>query len=279
MQTIRKAVITAAGRDQRSLMAQGFIDRDGRARSALGILLAEAADAGCKEAAVVVAPGDEAACGEAAGDAGIEVEMLVQERARGYGHAILTAREFVGGEPFLHMVGDHLWVSGNDAGCARQVVDVATRHGCAVSGVQSTHERDLPNFGAVAGPLEPGGERIYGIERVEEKPTPTLAEQVLAVPGLRAGRYLCFFGLHVLTPAVFGFLDELLAKLPRNGRLALSPALQLLAGRERYLAFEVDGRRYDLGERYGVLTAQLAIALAGAEREEILVKLVELLAD
>jgi len=275
MQTIRKAVITAAGRDQRSLMAQGFIDRDGRSRSALGILLGEAADAGCKDVAVVVAPGDETAGREAAGDAGVEVRMLVQEEPRGYGHAVLAAREFVGDEPFLHMVG----VSGNEAGCARQVVDMAARHGCAVSGVQSTRERDLPNFGAVAGPLEPGGERLYRIERVEEKPTPTLAEQVLSVPGLRAGRYLCFFGLHVLTPAVFSFLDEGLPQTKDTGKLALSPALQRLAERERYLAFEVDGRRYDLGERYGVLTAQLALALAGGDREEILVKLVELLAD
>ncbi len=276
MQAIRKAVITAAGRDQRSLMLQGFLDRDGRSRSALGILLGEAADAGCEKVAVVVAPGDEAACREAAGDAGVDVVVVVQDEPRGYGHAVLTAREFVGDEAFLHMVGDHLWVSGTGAGCARQVVDMAVRHGCAVSGVQSTHERELPNFGAVAGPLEPGGERLYRIERVEEKPTPTLAEQVLPVPGLRAGRYLCFFGLHVLTPAVFGFLAELLAG---SARPSLSPALQRLAERERYFAFEVDGRRYDLGERYGVLTAQLALGLAGSDREEILVKLVELLAD
>jgi len=276
MQAIRKAVITAAGRDQRSLMLQGLIDRDGCSRSALGILLGEAADAGCEKVAVVVAPGDEAACREAADGAGVDVVVVVQEDPQGYGHAVLSAREFVGEDPFLHMVGDHLWVSSNPARCARQVVEMAVRHGCSVSGVQSTHERDLPNFGAVAGPLEPGDGRLYRIERVEEKPTPTLAEQVLSVPGLRAGRYLCFFGLHVLTPAVFGFLEELLAE---GGRPSLSPALQRLAERERYLAFEVDGRRYDLGERYGVLTAQLALALAGKDRDEVLVKLVELLAD
>jgi UTP--glucose-1-phosphate uridylyltransferase len=279
MSTIRKAVITAAGRDQRSLMMQGFIDRNGRRRTALGILLTEAGEAGCEQVAVITAPGDEAACASAVGEAGVELRIIPQAEPLGYGHAVLLAREFVGDDPFLHLVGDHLWVSSGEAGCARQMVEVASHHGCAVSGVQATRERELPNFGVVAGQLVAGHDGLYQIERVVEKPSPTLAEQILVVPGLRAGRYLCFFGLHVLTPAVFAILAGQLAGLAPGARLALSPALESLAARERYLAYEVKGQRYDLGAPYGILTAQLALALAGHDREEVLAQLVELLAQ
>ena len=110
-----------------------------------------------------------------------------------------------------------------------------------------------------------------------EKPTPTEAEQKLIVPGLRAGRYLCFFGMHVLTPAVMELLTELLAAA--KGPVPLTDALGRLAARERYLALELRGRRYDIGVRYGLLTAQLALAFDGKDRDEVLSNLVELLAS
>jgi UTP--glucose-1-phosphate uridylyltransferase len=94
------------------------------------------------------------------------------------------------------------------------------------------------------------------------------------VPGLRAGHYLCFFGMHVLTPTVLELLDG----LGEAGNRQLSPALAALAARERYLACEVHGNRYNLGITYGLLVAQLALGLAGRDRDEILAQLVELLA-
>jgi UTP--glucose-1-phosphate uridylyltransferase len=119
-------------------------------------------------------------------------------------------------------------------------------------------------------------QRLYEIEDVVEKPTPTEAEQRLIVPGLRAGHYLCFFGMHVLTPAVM----ELLGKELSGGaeKVHLSTALAKLAAMERYLAFELQGRRYDIGVKYGLLIAQLALALSGDDRDEVLSGLVELLA-
>ncbi len=91
------------------------------------------------------------------------------------------------------------------------------------------------------------------------------------VPGIRAGYYLCFFGIHVLTPQVM----ELLAK----GAPTLSAALADLARNEQYLALEDEGRRYDLGARYGLLVAQLALALNGEDRAQVLTHILELLAD
>ena len=110
-----------------------------------------------------------------------------------------------------------------------------------------------------------------------EKPTPTEAEQRLIVPGLRAGHYLCFFGMHVLTPGVMELLEEEVAR-PRQAPVHLSSALNKLAQRERYLACELQGRRYDIGAKYGLLAAQLALGLDGQDRSEVLSGLVELLA-
>ena len=122
-----------------------------------------------------------------------------------------------------------------------------------------------------------GRKGLFEISQVLEKPTPTEAEQNLIVPGLRAGHYLCFFGMHALTPAVMDWLAEEVAAA--NGKtVSLTKALAKLAERERYLASELSGRRYDVGVKYGLLTAQLALALAGQDRDEVLSGLVELLA-
>ena len=272
---IRKAVITAAGPAQRALPLQTLIDRDGRPKSALGIILEEALGAGIEEIGLVVAPGDQAAFRTAAGAHAGRLHFLEQSEPRGFGHAVLSAREFTGTEAFLLLVSDHLCVSAVDQTCARQLVDIAQAHGCAVSAVQSTHESKLPYYGVVGGRRLAGQPGLYEITDISEKPTPTEAEQRLLVPGLRAGHYLCFFGMHVLTPAVMELLG---AAAGRGGPVPLSPALDQLARRERYLAFEARGRRFDVGVRYGLLNAQLALALEGNDRDEVLALLLEHLA-
>ena len=82
-----------------------------------------------------------------------------------------------------------------------------------------------------------------------------------------------------LTPTVIELLDESVRERGSSGGIHLSSALSRLAQRERYLAFEAEGRRYDIGARYGLLTAQLALALDGSDRDEVLSGLVELLAQ
>jgi UTP--glucose-1-phosphate uridylyltransferase len=271
---VRKAVVTAAGTGQRSLPLQTLVDRDGIEKKALQIILEEAFAAGVEEVCVVVAPGDQAAYTDAAGTAGGRLHFVEQPEARGYGHALALAREFTGNEPFLHLVSDHLYLNRSKLRCAQQVADLARSEGCAVSAVQATREGLLPYYGTVGGRRVPRRRDLYEVERVAEKPTPSEAEQRLLVPGLRAGHYLCFFGIHVFTPA----LMELLAAAPANGAVQLSPALDELASRERYLALEVQGRRFNIGIRYGLLLAQLALALDGADRDNVLTQLVELLA-
>jgi UTP--glucose-1-phosphate uridylyltransferase len=276
---IHKAVITAAGKSQRTLPLQTLVDRDGGSKTALKILIEEILHAGAEEICIVIHPGDEAAYAAAAGEHGKRLVFVPQDRPLGYGHAVHCAHQFTGREPFLLLVADHLCVSGQNRRCAEQLVEVAQSENCAVSAVQATHESKLPYYGAVGGRLLAGRTGLFEISQVLEKPTPTKAEQELIVPGLRAGHYLCFFGMHILTASVMDLLGAGISTLEPGKPLTLSPSLAKLARQERYLACELQGRRYDIGAKYGLLTAQLALALAGNDRDEVLSGLVELLAQ
>jgi UTP--glucose-1-phosphate uridylyltransferase len=274
---IKKAIITAAGKSQRTLPLQTLVDRDGATKTALRILIEEILSAGIEEICVIVCPGDQAAYAAAAGGQGGRLRFVEQTASLGYGHAVFCAKDFVGNSAFLLLVGDHLYVSGGQKRAAQQLVERAGVENCAVSAVQATQESKLPYYGAVGGRLVAGQKGVYEIAEVLEKPTPTEAEQRLIVPGLRAGHYLCFFGMHALTPTVMELLADDVRR-PGDHGTHLTTALAKLARRERYLACELQGRRYDIGVKYGLLMAQLALALDGEERDEVLSGLVELLA-
>jgi UTP--glucose-1-phosphate uridylyltransferase len=275
---IRKAVITAAGKTQRGLPLQTLVDRDGIQKSALRIILQEAISSGVEEVCAIINCGDQRLYSEAAGELAGRLQFVEQTEPLGYAHALHCAKAFVGGDPFLHLVSDHLYLSKSGARCAQQLVQIAETHNCSVSAVQATRESMLTFYGTVGGRRVAGQNSLYQVENVVEKPTPTEAEQTLLVPGLRSGHYLCFFGIHVLTPAIMDLLGGLLARAKPNERLSISPALAELARKERYLALELQGSRYNIGVRYGLLTAQLALALDGHDRDEVLAQLVELLA-
>lgn len=275
---IKKAIITAAGKTQRTLPLQSLVDRDGATKTALQIIIEEILQAGVEEIGIVICPGDQAAFTAAAGVHARRLQFIEQTAPLGYGHAVGCARDFAGQAPFLLLVGDHLYLSGGPKRCAQQLVELAAAENCSVSAVQATHESKLPFYGAVGGRLMAGRKGLFEISEVIEKPTPTEAEQRLIVPGLRAGHYLCFFGMHVLTPAVMDLLAEEVARADRKGGVHLSAALTKLAARERHLACVLQGRRYDIGVKYGLLAAQLALALDGQDRDEVLSGLVELLA-
>lgn len=272
---VRKAVITAAAPGQRTLPLQTLIDQDGEEKSVLRIILEEVLRARVEEICLVVYPGDEETYKKVVGDHAGRIRFVHQPEPRGYGHAVYCAREFTGGDPFLHLVGDHLYVSRTEKGCARQLVEQAEAEECAVSAVQLTREGRLPHYGAVGGERVAGRQDLYRIETVIEKPTPTEAERKLVVSGLRAGYYLCFFGMHVLTPTVMDLLDTL---FEQRAEANLSDALALLAAREQYFALEEHGHRYNVGVKYGLMMAQFALALNGNDREDVLSLLLEVLA-
>lgn len=275
---ISRAVITAAGPGQQSLPLQRIVSRHGKDATALELILGEVVDAGVEEVCIVVHPGVSHSYEAAAGEHASRLTFVEQPNPRGYGDALLRSESFVGDAPFLHLVGDHLYVSSTEKGCAQQVVELASSEECAVSGVQSNRENMLPYFGTVGGRRVANRRDLYDITNVIEKPTPTVAEQELVVAGLRASHYLCLFGVHVLTPAVMEILRETMANAKVGESIQLSPALAELANRERYLALQVRGSRYNIGVKYGLLRSQLALALAGDDRDQILTELLELVA-
>lgn len=279
---VSKAVITAAAPNQNRLPLQQLVDGQGSEKTALQLIIEETVAAGVEEICVVIKPGDQSAYQAAAGSHLGSVHFVEQPAPLGYADALVQAKAFVGNDPFLHLVGDHLYVSGTSTSCAKQLVDVAREFDCSVSAVQATRENNLPHFGIVSGPHVPRQERIYEIERVVEKPTPTFAEQELVTPGLRAGHYLGFFGMHVLTGDFMPLVEQLLSDQASGSssppsKPALSDAAARLPSRGRYLAYEVHGSRYNLGLKYGLLKAQLAIGLSGIDRDQILTEMVDVL--
>lgn len=275
---IEKAVITAAAKSQRTLPLQTLIDRDGTEKSLLRILIEQSLAAGVENIAVVVFPGDENSFAQGAGTYASSVTLIPQLEPRGYGHAIHCAHAFTKDDPFLHIVGDHLYVNAGEVPSALRIAQLAQKERCSVSGVRLTRESLLSHFGAVGGRRVAQQSNIYRIDTVIEKPTPTEAEERLLVSGIRSGYYLCFSGIHVFLPSVMDILDRKLTDEP-DMRVTLVDALAILARQEQYLAIEDDGRRYDLGDKYGLLIAQLALALNGRNRAEVLTQIAELLVD
>jgi UTP--glucose-1-phosphate uridylyltransferase len=273
---ITKGVITAAGNSQRRIPLQTLVDSDGTTRTVLAMLIQEIAGAGIDEICVVVAPGDEAEYERAVPEHKGGLRFVPQTGLAGYANALWCARDFTAGEPFLHLVGDHVYVPASGVRSAARVVELASANNCTVSAVQPTHESLITRFGVVGGQPLRDANSVYKVERVSEKPTPTEAETNLMVAGLRSGFYLAFFGMHVFTPTVMEILGRGMAS---GAAVSVSSVLNDLPHHEQYLACRAVGERYDLGPRYGLLHAQIALTMCGADREEFLSTLTAMLAN
>jgi UTP--glucose-1-phosphate uridylyltransferase len=312
MRAVRKAVITAAGRGTRQYPATSvvqkemlpLVDRDGLTKPVVQIIAEEALEAGIEEICLVVSPGDEHqfrqhfraiteeilpafagkewALRESEKLARIErvLTYAVQDAPEGYGHAVYQTRQFVGDEPFLLLLGDHIYISQNEERCARQLIDVYNRTAAeAMSSVKRTPASLLHLFGTMAGvPVEhsPG---LYSVAAIEEKPAVEHASKHLLTPMLPPGYFLCHFGMHVFSPAIFECLEHLIRNNIRSrGEIQLATAQQLLRQRiSDYYCYEIIGERYDTGVPFGLMEAQLALALDGVYRQEIVETVARLL--
>jgi len=272
---IKKAVITAAGPKQQHLSLQTLVSPTGATKTVAAFLLDEIFASGIESVAIVIAPGTETDFSSAVADHLDKVTFIEQATPMGYGHAVLCASDFTGSDPFLLMMGDHLYLSFAKESCVRQLLDFASQASGPVSAVQPTHESKLPFYGTVAASPVGGVQGLYKVSHMIEKPTPTIAEQELIVPGLRSGNYLCFFGMHVLTAPVVEHLDQ---SFTGEGDLPLTPSLAAAARGEKYLACEIKGLRFNIEEPYGLLRAQLGMALSGEGRDEVMGAMIELIA-
>ncbi|MGE5406157.1 MAG: sugar phosphate nucleotidyltransferase, partial [Methanosarcina sp.] len=136
---IRKALITLAGADQRKLPVQSLVDREGKRRTVLEILIQEIRQAGIEEIGVVIHPGDRNVYSEITnGDQ--QIHFIEQDKPLGYGYAVLCGAKFTGDEYFLHLVGDHLYVNRTNILCSAHIIEIARQNNCSVSAVASTRE-------------------------------------------------------------------------------------------------------------------------------------------
>lgn len=310
MPQVRKAVITAAGMGTRHFPASRtlqkemmpLVDRDGTSKPTIQIVLEEARDSGIEEFCLVISPhtehqfrahfrgladreapyfkGKEWALAEAERLRDFEgrITYAVQEIQEGYGHAVYAARSFVGDEPFLLLLGDHVFISGSQKPCSRQVMDVYSADAVPVSGVQRTHEELLHLFGALTGKRISSDPDVYEVSLIAEKPGQEFAEEHLRTPGLRRDEYLCLFGVSVFPPALFDLLDhQIRHDIRERGEIQLTGALEMLRETGRYLAVEIEGSRYDMGVPFGYVQTQLALALNSPARRQVLASLPNLL--
>jgi len=281
-----------------------LVDRDGLTKPTIQIIAEEAIQAGIEQICIVTSPGDEDQYrrhfrgisedllpsfkgkewalreSEKLQELQDKIEFVAQEKPEGYGHAVYCARDFVGDEPFLLLLGDHVYVSGDDAGCARQVIDVYERHGCTVSAVKQTSEDLIHLYGTILGnPVESDGHKTYEVVEMKEKPTIDYADSRLRTEGLRRGFYLCFFGMHVFTPTLFECIEyHIKHDIRERGEIQLTNAQDMLRRTERYVAFEAKGERYDMGVPFGLVETQIALALHSPARDEMLASLVGIIA-
>jgi UTP-glucose-1-phosphate uridylyltransferase/mevalonate kinase len=277
-QKVRKALIPAAGFGTRLFPASKatkkelfpIVDRDGIAKPVILLLVEEALSAGIEEVILIVQENDlddfrsffevqvtienynklprqfqEYA--QRILEIGRRVSFVTQGAQEGFGHAVYCAREAVGNETFLLMLGDHLYRSNSDLSCAQQLIEAFDEHGMSALGLRRTPEAQLENFGTATGVwLEK--ERLLSISEFAEKPTVDYARNNLRVPGLPDDEYLTVFGQYILKPMLFDYLEEHIKNNVRDrGEFQLTSALDRLRKEDGFLGVLIDGQRYDIG--------------------------------
>jgi UTP--glucose-1-phosphate uridylyltransferase len=313
MAKVRKAVITAAGRGTRQYPASTavqkemfpLVDRDGLTKPVIQIIGEEAIDSGIEQICIITQPGEEKQYrdyfkrldneaaksfrgkdwaileSEKLGAFGERLHFAEQHTPDGFGHAVYQAKKFVGDEPFLLLLGDHVYISDIKDRCARQLIKVFEQYMLdAVTGVQPTIERLLHLFGVIRGiGIEPA-KGIYKADLIIEKPSIELAREKLSTGGLPAGNYLAHFGMHVFSPRIFDSLEYLIKNnIREKNEIQLTAAQEhLRANSDKYWAVVTQGQRYDTGIPYGLMETQLALALNGVHRTEICEAIARILA-
>ncbi|MGQ9554426.1 MAG: sugar phosphate nucleotidyltransferase [Anaerolineae bacterium] len=275
---VRKAVIPAAGFGTRLFPATKaakkelfpIIDRDGIAKPAILLIVEEALNAGMEEVIIIVQEDDldefHSFFNEQISienynklprpfqeysrrllEMGRQVKFAIQPAQEGFGHAVWCAREAVGNEPFLLMLGDHIYRSEGEQSCAQQLLEAYGKYNMNVIGLRRTPEEQIANFGTVAGVwIEEG--KLLNITEFAEKPTVDYARSNLRVHGLPEGEYLTAFGQYIIEPRLFELLEENIRNNVRErGEFQITSALDRLRQEAGFLGLMMDGRRYDIG--------------------------------
>lgn len=172
-----------------------------------------------------------------------------QGEARGLGHAVLCAKDLIGDEPFLVLLGDDL--VDHPVPCSRQMVQVFEKYNKSVVALMEVSDEDVSKFGVCGGSkIE---DRVHQLDAMVEKPALQDAPSHLAI----VGRYL-------LKPSIFRYLEQ--TKPGKNGEIQLTDAMARMMREEGFIGYEFQGQRYDAGDRFGFIQAGIAY---GMKRSEI----------
>jgi UTP-glucose-1-phosphate uridylyltransferase/mevalonate kinase len=277
-QKVRKAVIPAAGFGTRLFPATKatkkelfpIIDRDGIAKPAILLIVEEAIEAGIEQVIIIVQENDledfRSFFNEQISienynklprhfqeysrrllEMGQRVTFAIQTAQEGFGHAVYSAAQLVGEEPFLLMLGDHIYRANGDVSCARQLLEAYQRHGTSIVGMRRTPEAQIGNFGTLTGVwLE--DETLLNVTEFAEKPNLDYARNSLRVAGLPEDEYLTVFGQYIIKPQLFEVLKEHIENNVRErGEFQLTSALDRIRQEDGFMGLVIDGKRFDIG--------------------------------
>lgn len=179
----------------------------------------------------------------------LQMIYVRQKNPLGLGHAILTARDLVGNEPFAVLLSDD--VIDSKVPCLKQMIDVFERHGRSVVAIQRVDPKAVSNYGIIHGVPIADHEfdgRLFRIDDMVEKPAPGKAPSNLAI----IGRY-------ILTPSIFTAIAA--TRRGAGGEIQLTDALRGLLREEPVYGYVFEGKRYDAGDKLGFLKATVELAL------------------
>ena len=275
---VRKAVIPAAGFGTRLFPATKvvkkelfpIIDRDGRAKPIILAIVEEAISGGIEEVGIVVQKSDRALFedffktpptqelfnklspqnqeySQYLQDLGERITILTQEEQEGYGHAVFCAKEWVKDEPFLLLLGDHVYASENETSCASQVLDIYEQVGQSVVGLTVMPAEIIHKAGCVTGVWQES-DSILSVTQLSEKPDIDYARSHLHMEGMADDQFLAIFGMYVLEPKIFDFLEEHINNnIREKGEFQLTSCLDRLRQEEGITGYLVKGQYFDTG--------------------------------
>lgn len=182
-----------------------------------------------------------------------KIYYVRQLEPRGLGHAILCAKEFIGNEPFAVLLGDDLMVNQNEP-VLKQLINQYEYTNCSVLGVQTVNINDVSKYGIID-PKNVESNRLVEIQGMDEKPSKDQAKSQLAV----LGRY-------VLSPTIFKYLETQAAG--KGNEIQLTDAIVRMLIEEKVYAYDFEGIRYDIGDKFGYVKAIIDFAITNPELSE-----------
>lgn len=284
MKKIKKAIIPAAGLGTRFLPATKAMPKEMLPildKPTIQYIVEEAARAGIED--IIIVTGRHKRAIEDHFDSQKELEMVLKEKGKsellekvqystelanifyvrqkeqkGLGHAISSARQFIGNEPFAVLLGDDIVES--EVPAVKQLIDVYEETGHSVIGVQEVPEADTHRYGIID-PLTKNG-RQYEVKKFVEKPAQGTAPSNLAI----MGRY-------VLTPEIFDYLKT--QKEGAGNEIQLTDAIERMNNDNHVYAYDFEGERYDVGEKLGFVKTTIEYALKDDSMREELTRFIK----